>query len=77
MSNKSLSTLFRDFMDASGISGLIADVRAHTKEVRRAQEDFQRQMQWTVDNKGLDGLEAQEKRARDARRAARRHRFGF
>jgi hypothetical protein len=72
-----ISKFFKDVADATGASRLYADWKAHTAEVRRAQENFQRQMQWKVDNHGLQRLEEDEKRAREARRAARRKRWGL
>lgn len=68
---KNLPSL-REIFNATGIPDMWAAVRAHVSEVRREQENFQRQKQWIVDNEGLDGLEAREKREREARRNRRK-----
>ena len=67
---KNLPSL-REIYNATGIPDMIEAVRAHTREVRRAQENFQRQKQWIVDNEGLDGLEARERREKEARKNRR------
>jgi len=67
---KNLPSL-REIYNATGIPDMIEGIRAHTREVRREQENFQRRLEWIVANEGLDGLEAREKREKEARRNRR------
>ena len=73
-SRKPMSTVISETLSAcfkaTGIPDMAADIRAHTKEVRREQENFQRQLQWTADTKGLKALEDQHKAEKAARRKA-------
>lgn len=54
---KKISTFFNWLAETSGLAPYIEAARAHAREVRKAQEDFQNQLQKTCDEEGLDAVE--------------------
>ncbi len=58
----------REIFNTTGIPALYQAFREHTREVRRAQDDFQRRIQWIADNEGLNVLEENMKKEDEVRR---------